>query len=238
MEWLELVAAALAALVVAAALLGLVVLPFLSRRATGRGVPAVIWHFNRLYTAAVHHVRAGGCNCVPDTIDAGPLLVVCNHQSPVDPLLVQSQCRFLVHWLMAREYMIRPLGWVWRSCGVIPVDRDGKDSAALRSALRLLRSDKVVGVFPEGGIRPDRGTIGPFLEGVGVLAARGGRRVLLVSVDETPRSENMVRALLERSESQVRFIDLMTFEESMTAEAITDALRQRLAGATGWALVE
>lgn len=198
----------------------------------------MIWHLNGLYTAAIHHVHAEGTACVPDTIDTGPLLVVCNHQSPVDPLLVQSQCRFLVHWLMASEYMIWPLGLVWRTCGVIPVDRDGKDSAALRAALRLLREGKAVGVFPEGGIRPERGTIGPFLEGVGVLAARGGRRVLLASVDETPRNENMLRALLERSESQVRFIDMMTFDESMTAAQITDALRHRLSEATGWAMVE
>src|SRR2546423_79348 len=87
----------------------------------------------------------------------GPAILVCNHTSALDPLLIQSACPRLITWMMASEYYELPgLNWVFRTIGAIPVDRSGRDLAATRAALRALQRGGVLGVFPEGRIETTR----------------------------------------------------------------------------------
>ena len=139
---------------------------------------------------------------------------------------------------MAREYMKPSLGYVWKHSEVIPVARDGNDSTALRIALKHLRNDGVIGIFPEGGIHQPREGIHPFTEGVGAMIAHTGSKVLLVTVADTPTNDEMDHAIWERSQSKVRFVDLFEFPDSATQTEITDTLRTAMAEATGWSLVD
>jgi len=210
----------------------------MGRRVMGDGPAALLWYLNWVYVRVVHRLESSGCDCIPTTLSPGKLIVVCKHQSPVDPLLVQSRCRFKIRWLMAREYMSPSLKFVWKHSGVIPVDRDGQDSAGLRTALRHLREDGVIGIFPEGGIHQPRDVVHPFAEGVGAMISKTHAKVLLVTVDGTPQQDDMGKAILERSHSKVRFLELIEFSPSATPLEITSSLRERIAQATGWSLVE
>ncbi|MBC8200518.1 MAG: 1-acyl-sn-glycerol-3-phosphate acyltransferase [Planctomycetes bacterium] len=212
--------------------------PMLARFAMGDGPSAFLWLFNKCYVQIIHHVQAFGTDCIPAGVFPGKLIVVCKHQSPVDPLLVQSQCHFKIRWLMAKEYMVPSLDFVWEHGQIIPVTRDGKDSAGLRVALRHLKENGVIGIFPEGGIKQPRKAIHPFAEGIGAMIAHSMAPVLLVTVDDTPMDDEMERALFERSYSRVRFIELIRFPKEATKNEITKDLRDRLAQATGWPLVE
>ena len=138
---------------------------------------------------------------------------------------------------MAREFMFPSLDFVWKYSEVIPVARDGQDSAGLRVALRYLKENGVIGIFPEGGIKQPREAIHPFAEGVGAMIAHTNAKVLLVTVDGTPMNDEMGDAIIERSHSTVRFIDLIKYPESATKSEITQDLRARLSQATGWSLV-
>jgi len=220
------------------ALIQLVLLPLLSRCFMGDGPAAILWLFNRVYVWFIHRLKTEGREVIPNSVFPGKLIVVCKHQSPVDPLLVQSQCRFKIRWLMAREFMKPSLGFVWKHSEVIPVSRDGNDSTALRIALKHLRKDGVIGIFPEGGIHQPREAIHPFTEGVGAMIAHTKSSVLLVTVADTPTNDVMDDAMFERSRSKVHFIDLIEFPESATQSEITTALRSRMAEATGWSLVD
>ena len=212
-------------------------MPILARYAMGDGPTALLWLLNRVYVRWIHHVRAEGCDLIPKSVHPGKLIVVCKHQSPIDPLLVQSQCRFKIRWLMAEEYMAPSLQFVWKYSEVIPIARDGKDTAGLRIALRYLKQNGVIGIFPEGGIKQPREGIHPFAEGVGAMISRTNARVLLVTVDGTPKNDEMGDAIFERSHSIVRFIDFIEYPESATKSEITSDLRTRLSQATGWSLV-
>ena len=139
---------------------------------------------------------------------------------------------------MAKEYMIPSLNFIWKSAEIIPVARDGQDSAGLRVALRHLKEGGVIGIFPEGGIKQPREAIHPFAEGVGAMIAHSKAPVLLATVDGTPQNDEMDTAMFERSHSTVRFIELIQFPEDVTKNEITEGLRRRLAEATGWPLVE
>jgi 1-acyl-sn-glycerol-3-phosphate acyltransferase len=209
----------------------------LARYTMGDDPTALLWLLNIGYVRWVHRLQSLGTDIIPRAVHPGKLIVVCKHQSPVDPLLVQSQCRFKIRWLMAQEFMFPSLDFVWKYSEVIPVARDGQDSAGLRIALRYLKENGVIGIFPEGGIKQPREAIHPFAEGVGAMISHTHARVLLVSVDGTPMNDEMDEAIFERSHSIVRFIDLIQYPDSATKSEITADLRSRLSQATGWSLV-
>ena len=76
--------------------------------------------------------------------------------------------------MIAREYYdiwaFRPF---CRLIGCIPVNRNGKDTGATRSALRALDEDRILPIFPEGKILMTSGEeIGEGEPGVGFLAIR------------------------------------------------------------------
>jgi 1-acyl-sn-glycerol-3-phosphate acyltransferase len=221
-------------------LMGLIywwLLPAMGRRVMGDGPSAILWFLNWLYVRWFHRLKASGTEIIPGTLTPGPLVIISNHQSPIDPLLIQSQCRFKIRWLMAEEFMIPAVAFVWKLGEVIPIARDGTDTAGLRTALRHLKKNGVIGIFPEGGIKTPRGSVHPFLEGAGAMIAKTHARVLLTIVDGTPQNDDMAKALVERSNSRVHFIEINSFPEKSTGKEITHELRSRIAEITHWPLV-
>jgi 1-acyl-sn-glycerol-3-phosphate acyltransferase len=85
----------------------------------------------------------------------GALLVVPNHDSQWDPVLVglalrtRRRLRFLAR---ASLWRIPGLGPILAALGQIPIRRGEGDAAALDRALQALRSGEAVCVFPEGGL--------------------------------------------------------------------------------------
>jgi 1-acyl-sn-glycerol-3-phosphate acyltransferase len=213
-------------------------LPAMGRRVMGDGPSAILWFLNWAYVQFFHRLKASGTNIVPSILNPGPLVVICNHQSPIDPLLVQARCRFKIRWLMAEEFMIPEADFVWKLGEVIPIARDGNDTGGLRAALGHLRNNGVIGIFPEGGIKEPRNSVHPFLEGAGAMIAKTNAKVLLAIVDGTPQNDKMAKAIRERSHSTVQFIELRSFPEKTTGKEITNELRRRIAEITGWPLVD
>jgi 1-acyl-sn-glycerol-3-phosphate acyltransferase len=97
-------------------------------------------------------LRVEGLEAVPAH---GPLLVVPNHDSQWDPVLVglalrpRRRLRFLAR---ASLWRIPGLGPLLDALGQIPIRREAGDTAALERAIQVLRSGEAVCVFPEGGL--------------------------------------------------------------------------------------
>ncbi len=156
----------------------------------------------------------------------GAGILVCNHVSSVDPLLLQSASpQRLVIWMMAKEYMHLPLlGWCFRTLGVIPVDRGGHDSSSLRAALRALKDGRILGVFPEGRIGQGNDLL-PFHTGAALMAIKAGVPVYPAYQDGTQRGQGMWAACLRRQRAAVSFGPPVQFDRSSTS-------RENLAAAT------
>jgi 1-acyl-sn-glycerol-3-phosphate acyltransferase len=103
-------------------------------------------------TAWWGRLRVDGLDSVPE---AGPLLVVPNHDSQWDPVLVglalrpRRRLRFLAR---ASLWRIPGLGPLLYAMGQIPISRGVGDAAALEDAIEALRSGEAVCVFCEGGL--------------------------------------------------------------------------------------
>ncbi|MBM3216901.1 1-acyl-sn-glycerol-3-phosphate acyltransferase [Candidatus Poribacteria bacterium] len=113
---------------------------------------------------------------------SGPFLAAANHTSYLDPILIGCVFPRELNY-MAKETLFRaPADWLLRSVNAFPVKRWSADVGALRHALRVLKEDRPVLLFPEG----TRGTGAEFLaarKGVGFLAVRSQAPVIPVYVD-------------------------------------------------------
>jgi len=120
--------------------------------------------------------------------ERGPVLLVANHASVLDPPLVGSVVRRPVSFLAKAELFRVPVfGSVLRRLNARPVRREGADAGALREALRTLRDGRVVLVFPEG-TRGEEGTVRPFKTGAGMLAVLSEAEVVPVVIRGSGRA--------------------------------------------------
>jgi 1-acyl-sn-glycerol-3-phosphate acyltransferase len=119
---------------------------------------------------------------------SGPVLLVSNHSSVLDPPFVGAASPRELYFLAKEELFAIPLfGRLIRALNARPVKRDGSDSRALKMALRLLDEGRGLLVFPEG----TRGVEGRLREGkpgAGMLAVMSGAAVIPVYISGTGRA--------------------------------------------------
>ena len=164
-----------------------------------------------LYSRLLHRLRVVGPteDPVPPT---GAYIVVSNHRSGVDPLIVSILTRRRIRFLTAREYCEAPvLRWFLSALGCIPVNRTGNDLAATKTALKALRDGEVIGIFPQGGIRDPQASL-EGKSGVALLATRTKAPVIPVFVHGSPNRKTVSAALVTPSRTVVTFGQPIRFE--------------------------
>lgn len=110
-------------------------------------------------------------------------LLVANHKSNWDPLFVSILFPKQVRWMAKRELFEKPiLKQILQGVGAISVDRDHGDAKSTIIAMRALKKNEIVGIFPEGtrvkDVDYDRAKPGTVL-----LAARTGTEVLPLYIE-------------------------------------------------------
>ncbi|HLW48825.1 MAG TPA: lysophospholipid acyltransferase family protein [bacterium] len=114
--------------------------------------------------------------------EAGPVVVVSNHLSDLDPLVVGSALRRRVTFMAKHElFQIPGVRWWVTACGAFPVRRGAPDRQALRTALAILHGGGIVVMFPEGTRGWDR-TLRDPEPGAALLARRTGAALLPVAI--------------------------------------------------------
>jgi len=101
----------------------------------------------------------------------GPVLVVSNHQSMLDPVLIGACTnRYLTFLARSTLFSVPVIGPLIRSLNAIPIDRNmGKDG--IQSVLERLAFGQAVLMFPEGE-RTHTGEVQPLKPGVSLLIKR------------------------------------------------------------------
>ncbi len=121
----------------------------------------------------LYRIRTSGSDHIPDT---GPAILVCNHVSFVDALVLSGSVRRPVRFVMwYRIFEIPFLKFLFRSAKAIPIASAKEDAALLEDAFNQidqgLADGDLVCIFPEGGITRD-GEIQSFRPGVEKIIAR------------------------------------------------------------------
>ncbi len=149
---------------------------------TDWGGPHVNWldGWTNLLCRYLHRLNSAAID-LPET---GPAIVVANHVSGLDPLLLIAASRRPLRFLIASEEYHRPLlHWIFRFAGCIPVDRKGRPEQALRAARRALEQGEVIALFPHGKIHLDSDPPRPIKGGVVRLAAWTEAQIYPVRID-------------------------------------------------------
>lgn len=130
-----------------------------------------------------YRIRVYGARHVPNH---GGVLLVANHVSLVDALLVTAACPRPVRFLMYRDYFKVPvLGWFARRLGVMPIS--SKDSPELRREALALAAQKaaegeVVCIFAEGAVTRT-GAMSAFASGFERIARDSGVPIVPLALD-------------------------------------------------------
>lgn len=146
-------------------------------------------------THLICRYRVSGCAHVPRT---GPLLIVANHLSWYDPILLAVILPRRAWFFTKAEVFRWPIiGRACRLTGQIPVSRGESDRAALEQALAYLREGKALVVFPEGTVERQEQMIAAHT-GAAMLAVRSGAAVLPIAHTGTRRVLRSWRACYPR----------------------------------------
>jgi 1-acyl-sn-glycerol-3-phosphate acyltransferase len=121
----------------------------------------------------LYRIRTEGLDNIPEQ---GPVLLVCNHVSHMDALIlggsVRRPARFVMYY---RIFNIPMLSFIFRTAKAIPIASVKEDPALLEKAFdavdQALAEGEVVCIFPEGGLTAD-GEIAMFRLGVERILAR------------------------------------------------------------------
>jgi 1-acyl-sn-glycerol-3-phosphate acyltransferase len=147
-------------------------------------------------------LRVDGLESLPPS---GPLLVVGNHDSHWDPVMVgvaairRRQIRALAK---SDLWKVRGLGPILDGMGQIPIERGAGDANALSKAIEVLRAGACIGVFPEG--TRSKGKVLRARSGVGRLALEVPEaHVSLVAIEGTSDLTGFPR----RPRLRLRFFD-------------------------------
>lgn len=214
------------------------------------GTPAVSprpWHARAFYRvshmivsllfAMYFRLRIAGRQNIPP----GSMLVCCNHQSHLDPVLVGLACRDPMTYL-ARDTLFKGLfGKLIVYLGAVPIQRDGLGLAGVKRTFERLKVGEKVLIFPEGTRTPD-GQLQPFKGGLALLARRAKVPLLPLAIAgayeawpkgksfPAPRTLQVVVGQLIPLEV-VQTLDDAQLTELLTREvtACWDAAREQLA---------
>lgn len=133
---------------------------------------ALLWLLFGMRTTGRRHLPA-----------QGPFLLVANHQSYLDPILIGLAQDAPLYYMAWEAFFSMPLlGPLMRWWAAFPVSQDHHDVRAFKTALAVLRSGGRLLIFPEGERSPD-GRLGPLKTGALRLAMRAAVPIVPVRID-------------------------------------------------------
>ena len=128
------------------------------------------------YSARIRVLRPENAN------RAGGFMLAANHISHFDPFIISSVVRRKVDWMAMAEFFPLPvLGLLLRAVDAFPADRHRADRKTIRTAIQRLKQGRIVGLFPEGGIRDGARSLlegTPLRPGASTLAHISGVPIL------------------------------------------------------------
>ncbi len=151
---------------------------------------------------------------------SGPVIVVSNHLSNWDPLMIGAAMPRQIFFVAKEELFRIPLvSGLIKAWGAIPIKRGRGDREALSKSLDLLKQDQAVGIFIEG--KRNRGNPETMLKpqpGAAMLALKSGAPVVpvaLINTNRILRSWRRVRVIIGEP---IRFTDTTGLESAEKKE--------------------
>jgi 1-acyl-sn-glycerol-3-phosphate acyltransferase len=122
---------------------------------------------------SIYRLEQQGLEHIPET---GPAVLICNHVSYVDAIVIAAACRRPIRFVMDYRIFRTPVvGFIFRHSRTIPIAPARENAALMESAFDevalALEAGELVGIFPEGGLS-DSGELQRFRPGIQRIVAR------------------------------------------------------------------
>ncbi|MEH7387417.1 lysophospholipid acyltransferase family protein [Bacillus sp. JJ1521] len=149
----------------------------------------------------------------------GGVLICSNHIDNLDPPVVGVTSPRPIHFMAKAElFKVPVLGWILPNVNAFPVKRGVSDRESLRTALKILKEGKVLGIFPEG-TRSKDGKLGKGLSGVGFFALRTDCAVVPCAIIGPYKKFGKLKVVYGKP------VEMEAFrEEKASAEVVTDKI--------------
>ncbi len=192
---------------------------------------ALLWykftqHMLASLMAALGGWRASGRHNMPAT---GAVLLVANHLSFLDVFLLGIALRRPLNFVARSSLYFPVLGFLLRSVGAFPIQREGMGASGMKETLRRLRRGGIVTLFPEG-TRSRDGKLAPLKSGIAVLVSRAGVPVVPAGIAGTFEAWPRSRLLPVPKPVRIHFGPPIRPEDiaGMESQAVTALIRDRL----------
>ena len=136
-----------------------------------------------MMSRCVYRFKVTGGHHLPND---GAAILVCNHVSFIDPVLLMAASPRPIHFVMDHRVFEMPMiGWFFKLCNAIPIAPKSEDpvmyEAAFEAAAKVLQEGDLLAIFPEGGITKD-GELQVFKGGIMKILGNAKRDGLDVPV--------------------------------------------------------
>lgn len=153
--------------------------------------------------------------------ESGGAIIVSNHLSGADPMLLSSASPRPLRFVIAAEQYEHPmLRWFYDMIGCIPVDRSGSPEKAFYAARRALAEGEVVVLFPQGRIRLPDDPRKPLKRGVITLAAMARVPIIPVRLSGVGGPGRLVSAIFIRSRARIHAAPPLIVTDSRDEQAL------------------
>ena len=139
----------------------------------------LIYSFLRIIATPLFRIRVHGIEKIPEN---EKFIVCANHKSLLDPVFIALALDRQVHFIAKKELFEVPvLKNILKFLKAIPAQRDGKDLSVLRDSIKLIKSGKILGIFPEG-TRVKKIKRENIKDGAGYIALKSKTDILTIEI--------------------------------------------------------
>ena len=180
----------------------------------------------RVLTSLLFDLKVDGLENVPPR---GGVLLVSNHQSNLDPVLLAVRLKRPLNYIAKSELFENRIGgWLLRAVfNAFPVRQGAGDVAAVRETIARLREGHLLNLYPEGARTTD-GEIAPLLRGVGLIVRRARVPIIPVVIEGSFHAWPIHRRCFRPHPIRVRYgqpMDLNGRDEDEVVAVIDRTLR-------------
>jgi 1-acyl-sn-glycerol-3-phosphate acyltransferase len=149
----------------------------------------------RIGATLLFDFKAYGVNHIPRR---GGVLLLANHQSLLDPILIATPSPHRPMSFMAKSQLFqnRYFGAFIRALNAFPIKQGAGDVGAMKETIRRLKEGHMLNIYPEGS-RTETGEMGPIAPGAALVVRRAGVPIVPVVIEGSfkawPKGTRMFR---------------------------------------------
>lgn len=113
----------------------------------------------------------------------GRFILCSNHIHVLDPVLLAAFVPRQISWMGKKElFENKIVAYFLNKLGIFPVDRNEPDLSTIKNSIRILKSENVLGIFPEG-TRVKEMNIENAKAGIGLISIKSKSPVLPIYIE-------------------------------------------------------